>query len=71
MNARASPSWLIPPSEHVYHQLALWRGVWPHRISMLDTTENLVALVEKRLLEDGLAHPGVYVVIMGGLPVTS
>lgn len=59
------------PAEHVYHQLALWWGVWPHRISMQGTTENLIALVEKRLLEDGLAHPGEYVVIMGGLPIAS
>src|SRR5712692_9200955 len=46
------------PSEHVYHQLALWWGVWPHLISMQGTTENLIALVEQRLLEDGLAQPG-------------
>ncbi len=59
------------PSEHVYHQLALWWGVWPHLISMQGTTENLIALVEKCLLEDGLAHPGEYVVIMGGLPIAS
>ena len=58
-------------SEHVYHQLALWWGVWPHRISMQGTTENLIALVEKRLLADGLAQPGEYVVIMGGLPIAS
>ncbi len=59
------------PSEQVYHQLALWWGVWPHRISMQGTTENLIALVEKRLREDGLVHPGEYVVIMGGLPIAS
>ncbi len=59
------------PSEHVYHQLALWWGVWPHHISMQGTTENLIALVEQRLLEDGLAQPGEYVVIMGGLPIAS
>ncbi|HEU0002096.1 MAG TPA: pyruvate kinase [Ktedonobacteraceae bacterium] len=59
------------PSDHVYHQLALWWGVWPHHISMQGTTENLIALVEKRLLEDGLAQPGEYVVIMGGLPIAS
>ena len=59
------------PSEHVYHQLALWWGVWPHHISMQGTTENLIALVEKRLLEDSLAQPGEYVVIMGGLPIAS
>jgi pyruvate kinase len=59
------------PSEHVYHQLALWWGVWPHRIGMQGTTEDLIALVEQRLLEDGLAQPGEYVVIMGGLPIAS
>ncbi|MGH2494652.1 MAG: pyruvate kinase [Ktedonobacteraceae bacterium] len=59
------------PSEHVYHQLALWWGVWPHHISMQGTTENLIALVEQRLLEDDLAQPGEYVVIMGGLPIAS
>jgi pyruvate kinase len=59
------------PSEHVYHQLALWWGVWPYRIGMQGTTEKLIALVEKRLLQDGLAHPGEYVVMMGGLPLAS
>ena len=58
-------------SDQAYHQLALWWGVWPHHISMQGTTENLIALVEKRLLQDGLAHPGEYVVIMGGLPIAS
>ena len=59
------------PSEHVYHQLALWWGVWPHRIGKQGTTEDLIALVEQRLLEDGLAQPGEYVVIMDGLPIAS
>jgi pyruvate kinase len=59
------------PSDHVYHQLALWWGVWPYHMSMQGTTEHLITLVEKRLLEDGLAHPGEYVVIMGGLPIAS
>ncbi len=38
---------------------------------MQGTTEHLIALVEKRLREDGLVHPGEYVVIMGGLPIAS
>ncbi len=59
------------PSEQVYRQLALWWGVWPHRIAMQGSTENLIALVEKRLLADDLAHPGEYVVFMGGLPIAS
>ena len=57
------------PSEHVYHQLALWWGVWPYRISVRETTEDLIALVEQRLQDDKLVQPGEYVVIMGGMPV--
>lgn len=59
------------PSEQVYHQLALWWGVWPHSIGMQGTTEKMIALVEKLLLQDGLAYPGEYVVVMGGLPLAS
>ena len=59
------------PSEHVYYQLALWWGVWPYRISMLGTTEDLIALVEQRLQDEKLAQNGEYVVIMGGMPIAS
>jgi pyruvate kinase len=59
------------PSEHVYHQLALWWGVWPYRISMQGTTEDLIALVEQRLQDDRLVQQGEYVVIMGGMPIAS
>ncbi len=59
------------PSERVRRQLALWWGVWPHCLEMRDTTEELIDVVEKRLLEDKLIQQGEYVVIMGGLPVAS
>ncbi len=59
------------PSEHVYRQLALWWGVWPYRISMQGTTEDLIALVEQCLQEDKLVQQGEYVVIMGGMPIAS
>jgi pyruvate kinase len=66
-----TPILAYTPSERVYRQLALWWGVWPHCIEMRGTTEDLIALVERRLLEDKLAKPGDHVVIMGGLPVAS
>src|SRR3989454_4928104 len=44
------------PSEHVYYQLALWWGVWPYRISMRGTTEDLIADVEQRLQDEKLAQ---------------
>src|SRR5207248_3705007 len=59
------------PSKHVYYQLALWWGVWPYRIGMRGTTEELIADVEKRLLDDKLVRQGEYVVIMGGMPIAS
>src|SRR2546421_3048263 len=59
------------PSEPVYYQLALWWGVWPYRISMQGTTEDLIALVEQRLQDETLAQNGEYVVIMGGMPIAS
>lgn len=57
------------PSEHVYRQLALWWGVWPHRIELQGTTEALIAVVDQRLQADELIQRGEHVVIMGGLPV--
>ncbi len=59
------------PSERVYRQLALWWGVWPHRLEMLGTTEEMIEVVGKRLIEDSLVQKGEHVVIMGGLPVAS
>ena len=59
------------PSERVYRQLALWWGVWPYQIEMYGTTEELIAVVEQRLLQDKLVQLGEHVVIMGGLPIAS
>lgn len=59
------------PSEQVYHQLALWWGVWPHRIEMQGTTEELIAVVDQRLQDEHLVQRGEHVVIMGGLPIAS
>src|SRR6266478_3104526 len=59
------------PSEHVYRQLALWWGVWPYRIEMQETTEELIARVDQRLQDDDLISRGKHVVIMGGLPIAS
>jgi pyruvate kinase len=66
-----TPILAYTPSEHVYRQLALWWGVWPHRIDLQETTEELIARVDQRLQEDNLVSRGEHVVIMGGLPVAS
>lgn len=38
---------------------------------MQGTTEELIAVVDQRLLDDKLIQDGEHVVIMGGLPVAS
>lgn len=66
-----TPILAYTPSEHVYRQLALWWGVWPYQIEMQGSTEELIAVVEQRLLDDKLVQRGEHVVIMGGLPIAS
>ncbi len=66
-----TPILAYTPSEHAYRQLALWWGVWPHRIDMGETTEELIKHVDQRLQEDKLISRGEHVVIMGGLPIAS
>ena len=59
------------PSERVYHHLALWWGVWPHRVEMQNSTEELIAVVDQLLQDEHIARRGEHVVIMGGMPVAS
>ncbi|SRR6266487_45125 len=66
-----TPILAFTPSERVYRQLALWWGVWPYLIDLGNTTEDLIARVDQKLLEDGLVKQGEHVVIMGGLPIAS
>src|SRR5205823_1006346 len=64
-----TPILAYTPSERVYHQLALWWGVWPHHMQMQGTTEELISVVDQRLQDDKLIPRGEHIVIMGGLPV--
>ncbi|GAC1344673.1 MAG: pyruvate kinase [Ktedonobacteraceae bacterium] len=66
-----TPILAYTPSERVYHQLALWWGVWPHCLQMQGTTEDLIAAVDQRLQDDQLVQRGEHVVVMGGMPVAS
>ena len=66
-----TPILAYTPSEHVYRQLALWWGVWPHHIEMQGSTEELIGVVEQRLQDDKLVQRGEHIVIMGGLPIAS
>ena len=49
--------------------LALWWDDWPHRIEMQESTEALIEVIARRLLEDHLVEAGEHVVMMSGLPI--
>jgi len=66
-----TPILAYTPFERVYHRLALWWGVWPYRVLLQNSTEDLISLVEERLQEDKLVQHGDHVVIMGSLPIAS
>lgn len=66
-----TPILAYTPSEKVYHQLALWWGVWPHRIPLAGTTEELLVAVERLLQEQYQFQRGEHIVIMGGMPIAS
>ncbi len=66
-----TPILAYTPSERVYRQLALWWGVWPDCIEIHGTTDTLMEVVGKRLIDANILQPGEHVVIMGGLPIAS
>ncbi len=59
------------PSDAIYRQLALWRGVKPRMIPFMESTEALTAEVSHRLTQEGLVQAGEKVVIMGGMPIAA
>ncbi len=66
-----TPIFAYTPSTNVYRRLPLWWGVRSYITSMLGTTDELITVVEKHLLDNRLVQKGDYVVIMGGLPIMS
>jgi len=65
------PIFAYTPSAHVYRRLPLWWGVWSYTAAMSGTTDELILVVEKHLLDHHLVQKGDHVVIMGGLPIMS
>ncbi|WP_149402316.1 pyruvate kinase [Dictyobacter arantiisoli] len=66
-----TPIFAYTPSIHVYRRLALWWGISSHTIPLSGTTDELISVVEQRLLDDNLMQKRDNVVIMGGLPIAS
>lgn len=59
------------PSDAIYRQLALWWGITPRMIPIMESTEALTAEVSQRLTQEGLVPAGELIVIMGGMPIAS
>src|SRR5258708_27787213 len=64
-----TPIFAYTPSERVYYQLALWWGVWPHRLQIQGTTVKLIRVVVQHLQDVKLIQLPEHVVYMGSLPV--
>jgi len=65
------PILAMTPNEAVYRQLALVWGVTPILSPFVEDSDEMIAVVEKVLVDRGYVEPKHRVVIMGGLPVTT
>ena len=69
--ARVRPKQAIAaftPHLHVQRQLALVWGVSPLLVPAFETTDSLLEVVSRTLLDGGDGHPGDWIVLTGGLP---
>ena len=53
----------------VVRRLAVFRGVHPKRSVLPEHTDDMIAMMDRRLAEDGLADPGDLVVLVASTPV--
>ncbi|MEZ5333620.1 MAG: pyruvate kinase [Thermoanaerobaculia bacterium] len=56
------------PVEETWRRMALYRGVRPHRLDRFDSTDEMLARAEERLLADELVTPGETIVMVAGTP---
>jgi pyruvate kinase len=63
------PILAFTPEQTTYRRLALAWGVQPHVIPFVETTEEMLACVEKALRESGEVKSGQQVVLVSGFPV--
>ncbi|MFC2083374.1 pyruvate kinase [Candidatus Bipolaricaulota bacterium] len=56
------------PDSDVQRQLALVWGVAPVHVPAFETTDNMLEVVSRTLIETGDAHPGDLIVLTGGIP---
>lgn len=57
------------PNEDIYRQLSMVWGVIPHLVSYVETVEEMIHVVDERLLHASFFRPGQQVVLVCGFPV--
>ena len=70
--ARVRPKQTIvafTPDSKVQRQLALVWGVSPLLVPAFETTDSLIEIVSRTLIDSGDGHPGDWIVLTGGVPV--
>ena len=70
--ARVRPKQAIvafTPSPNVQRQLTLVWGVAPLLVPAFRTTDNLLEIVSRTLIDGGDGHPGDWIVLTGGVPI--
>jgi len=63
-----APIIAFTPDEKVQRRLSLLWGVIPKFLPFTDSTDKLLAMMDERLLDEGLANKGDLVVIVAGIP---
>jgi pyruvate kinase len=59
------------PHEPVLRRLNLLWGVVPRPMPLMETTDDLIAAMDRQLLEQGLAETGDTVILVAGIPLAS
>jgi pyruvate kinase len=67
----AQALYVLTPDEYVQRQLALCWGVEAFATPTVQTTDEMVSLVEKLLIEKAVCKPGDLVVVVAGTPPTT
>lgn len=60
------PIYAITPNDTVVDMLRLAYGVYAIKVPQIDSTDELIAVTEERLMENGLLQRGQEVIILGG-----
>jgi pyruvate kinase len=63
-----APIIAFTPDERVQRRLSLLWGVIPKFLPFTESTDKLLAMMDERLLEEGLVDKGDLVVIIAGIP---